>query len=386
MLDRWRERIDPQVADLVLAAALVALAEISIAAGYTREGPRGVAMPLALITVGSLAVRRRWPLAMAVVFTVGMVAQAVAGRSFTALWALVVLIAVVYSIGAHASRRSALIGGALVLAGTWVSTLLDPGASASDRAFTAPVLVGASWLAGWLVRRHRTQAARLDRLNTELERRRAEDLRHAVEQERIHIARELHDVIAHSISVMVVQAGAAEQLSQAGTPALDALRSIRQTGKGALAEMRRLLGVLRPDTAEPSLGPQPGLGDLPELVDRMRAAGMRVELSVSGELPRLQPGPDLAAYRVVQEALTNALKHAAGAAVEVRVGRDAGALCLDVVDDGPAAAASVNGSGHGLIGMRERLLLYGGTLEAGPKAAGGWRVRVRMPADEEGPE
>ena len=182
---------------------------------------------------------------------------------------------------------------------------------------------------------------------------------------------------------MVVQAGAAEEmLAHDPAKAVEPLAAIRQTGKNALGEMRRLLGVLRADPDSPTLAPQPGLGDLPELVEQMRGAGLDVRLGPLDELPSLPPGPDLVAYRIVQEALTNTLKHAgkveSAIAVEVRGQR----LAIDVSDTGTAARP--NGSaGHGLIGMRERLRVHGGELDAGPQPGGGFLVVARLPLEPE---
>jgi signal transduction histidine kinase len=202
----------------------------------------------------------------------------------------------------------------------------------------------------------------------------------AVADERARIARELHDVIAHSVSVMTVQAGAARLLlEEDAARARDSLLAVEGTGRQALGEMRRLLGILRGDEEEMRLAPQPGIADIGSLVEHVRAAGLPVDVVVEGEPQPLPPGIDLAAYRVVQEALTNALKHAgaARAAVEIRYGPSA--LDLSVVNDGHVAR---NGrAGHGLVGMRERVALYGGEFDAGPRREGGYAVRARLPLE-----
>ena len=199
--------------------------------------------------------------------------------------------------------------------------------------------------------------------------------REAVVEERARIARELHDVIAHNVSMMVVQAGAERRVlddEQASTR--EVLETIEQIGRGALTEMRRLVGMLRSDARDP-LAPQPGLDDVPTLVRQVREAGLPVELHVDGERRELPVGIELSAYRIVQEALTNALKHAgdAHAAVHVRYGADS--LELEIVDDGAGAPAAVSSGGHGLVGMRERVALYGGRLDAGRRA----ERRLRRP-------
>jgi signal transduction histidine kinase len=203
--------------------------------------------------------------------------------------------------------------------------------------------------------------------------------REAVVDERARIARELHDAIAHNVSMMVVQAGAERRvLEEAQGSTHEVLETIERIGRGALTEMRRLVGMLRSDAGDP-LAPQPGLDDLPLLVNQVRDAGLAVDLRVEGERRELPVGIELSAYRIVQEALTNALKHAgdARAAVNVRYGPES--LELEIVDDGTGAAAPVASGGHGLVGMRERVALYGGRFDAGRRAGGGFAVRVLLP-------
>jgi signal transduction histidine kinase len=203
--------------------------------------------------------------------------------------------------------------------------------------------------------------------------------REAVVEERARIARELHDAIAHNVSMMVVQAGAERRLlddSQESTR--DVLETVEGIGRNALTEMRRLVGMLRTDDETP-LAPQPGLDDLPTLVGQVREAGLPVELRVEGEPRTLPVGLELSAFRIVQEALTNALKHAGDAHASVVVRYRDDSLELEVVDDGVGGAHEVASGGHGLVGMRERVALYGGRFEAGRRAAGGFTVRVLLP-------
>jgi signal transduction histidine kinase len=221
----------------------------------------------------------------------------------------------------------------------------------------------------------------------------------AVEQERARIAAELHDVVTHNVSVMIVQAGAARQvLGESPDQARAALLAVESSGRAAMAELRHLLGLLSPHDpagetaarqpgADPELRPQPGLARLVALVDRVRAAGLPVELDVSGLPPALPPGLEVAAYRIVQEALTNVIKHAGKPRTSVRAGCQAGQLVIEVADAGRTMAvigpvgASLPGSGRGLVGMRERAALYGGELQAGPRPGGGWLVTARIPVD-----
>jgi signal transduction histidine kinase len=239
---------------------------------------------------------------------------------------------------------------------------------------------------GYLISRRTEQAhqaiesARI--LAAEQERRTAR----AIEDERARIARELHDVVAHGLSVIVVQA-VAERRSLNGPDEVDvasidtALGSIEKAGRDALVDLRRLLGLLR-RTEEPlALAPQPGLSQLEELLATAREAGLQVEVDVTGERAELPPGLDLTAYRIVQEAVTNVLKHANARCLRVGVAFQRNLLDLEVVDDGsPNGSSTVSeGGGHGLIGMRERAHVFGGTITAGASAAGGWAVHARLP-------
>ena len=246
------------------------------------------------------------------------------------------------------------------------------------------VYFGGAWVLGRALRRRRLATVELRDRAARLEREREERARAAVAEERGRIARELHDVIAHSMSVIVVQAGAAEQiLEHDPARAREALRSIRRAGTDALEEMRRLLGILRHEDEELTLAPQPSIARLNELLGQARAGGLPVELVVDGQPRQLAPGVELAAYRIVQEALTNSRKHAGTAHAKVIVRYAPDALELDVVDDGRAARKG-EGTGHGLVGMRERAALYGGVLEAGARPEGGFAVHARLPLDPPG--
>ena len=289
----------------------------------------------------------------------------------------------VYSAAAHAWRRLALLTGALTAVVLTATLLLDaPYADAQD--YTVNYLVfGTAWLLGDSVRTRRERALELEGRIAQDEQLRAVEADRALAEERARIARELHDVVAHAVSLMVVQAEAGPVVvGREPARAVAAFDAISATGKEALTELRRLLGVLRTDPAGP-LAPQPGLAGLPELVSRCPEAGLPVALEVDG-LPRpLPPGVDLSAYRIVQEALTNTLKHAGSARATVRVRYDDEAVEVQVRDErlGPPARSSVaaSGGGNGLVGMRERVHLLGGSLTAGP-VEGGWCVVARLPA------
>ena len=249
-----------------------------------------------------------------------------------------------------------------------------------------PLGAGLALGAHVLQRRARRQAS-LEARAVRLEQEREEAARAAVAEERRRIARDLHDVVAHSVSVMTVQAGAARLLlAEEPARAREPLLSVEATGRQALTELRRLLGLLRSEEGERALGPRPGLAALPELLAQTRTAGLPVELSVEGEPPRsVAPGVELAAYRIVQEALTNARKHAGAARASVAVRYGNGALELVVANDGAPVVRDGRPRGHGLVGMRERAALYGGTLEAGPRAEGGFVVRARLPLEADEP-
>ena len=217
---------------------------------------------------------------------------------------------------------------------------------------------------------------RAERLERDRERPEAE----ALARERGRIARELHDVIAHSVSVMVIQAGAAEQLLTSNPPqARESLQSVQELGRSTVDELRRMLGILREDRQEVPLHPQPGMAGLPGLIRRLREAGLPVELRVEGDEVDLPPGIDLSAFRIVQEALTNTLKHAQPARAKSSVRYGGGTMDLEIVDDGAPRTQGGDGPGHGLVGMRERTALYGGDFAAGPRPGGGYAVRARMP-------
>ncbi len=241
------------------------------------------------------------------------------------------------------------------------------------------------WFMGRTLRQRRLQAARLQDLAAQLELEREERAQTAVAEERSRISRELHDVVAHSVSVMVVQAQAAQRLLQGEQQeARQALTSIETTGRQALVEMRRLLGILRRTDEEPALAPQPSLKHLDALIEQVREAGLPVELRVEGAADPLPPGVDLSAYRIVQEALTNTLKHAGPSHARVAIHYRSDEIELEISDDG-VGNVNGDGSGQGLIGMRERVALYSGVLHSGRQNGGGYLVRARLPLDPNRP-
>jgi signal transduction histidine kinase len=339
------------------------------------------------LTAAPLAFRRRYPAtAFIVIF-----AAVIATHSRATIISFVTAIVAAYSAVLYSRfRRTALLA---VLAGAVVVTAAFPDTTPPVPArFTAllilvPVAALAVGMRGWR-QRAGDSAARLRRAEAEHE----AETRRAVEAERARIASELHDVVTHNVSVMVVQAGAARRvLDSSPDEARGALLAVEASGRTAMGELRHLLGLLAPAGGaaggeEAVLVPQPGAGQIPALVDRVRAAGLDVELTVTGARD-LPPGVDLAAYRVVQEALTNVIKHASAGRAVVSIEYRTDDLLITVLDEGgyPQAGSSPKGTGgRGLIGLRERIGLYGGELDAGPRPGGGWRVQARIPLDGPG--
>ncbi|HEU4657185.1 MAG TPA: sensor histidine kinase [Capillimicrobium sp.] len=331
-----------------------------------------------LVAVGSsapLAVRRTHPVAAALVVCAAWLVPT-DGYLFLGYVMAFVLF---YSVAVYVDDLRVVVAvTALGVADAIVATALQ-GAVAGEY-FGAVSSVAAPAVVGRFVRRHRVQARRLEELTVHLERERERGARAAVAEERARIARELHDVVAHGVSVIAIQSDAAEAaLERDPALARTPLQTIRGSAREAMAEMRRLLGVLHDDGDGAELAPQPGLAQLEALVERARQAGVPVELRVDGEPRPLAASADLSAYRIVQEALTNVRKHAPGAAATVEVLWRDGALELRVTDDGPGGTPA--DGGHGLIGMRERVRLHGGELVAGPRPEGGFAVHARLPME-----
>jgi signal transduction histidine kinase len=345
-------------------------------------GGRGVLSVLLVLVTLPLAVRRRIPAATLLTAAGALVLGAflVSHSKGVPVGVFLALLLAFYSVGAHCDDRRSPLVGAVALAAIAAADLARPGSfSASGSRPAAWLAFAIAWLVGRDLRRRRQLVAELEDRAERLEREREEKAQLAVAEERGRIARELHDVIAHGVSVIVVQAQAGPHLLGDPERVRGVFRAIESSGRDALVELRRLLGILRSEDEQLAIGPQPGLGSLQSLVEQVRASGLPVELRIEGEPVHLPAGIDLSAYRIVQEALTNVVKHAGDAAAEVVISYEARALELDVIDDGRGSATSVNGSGHGLIGMRERVALYGGTLEAGMRDGGGYAVRARLP-------
>jgi signal transduction histidine kinase len=376
--------------DWVLAFALAVLFQIEVwtidpshppgdvGAEVFSSTERAVAAAAGLVLTLSLAWRRRAPLAVLAVALATSVLASFTEVLDAATTPAVALVVAVYSVGAHTSRLQVAVGGLGAVA--LIAVNVAEQFSLGDLVLIAMILGGA-WVAGRAMRYRREREHVLERFTVDLEREREEKARAAVAEERVRIARELHDIVAHAISVIVLQArGGRRSLTTDPDETRETLDMIEATGSEALAEMRRLLGMLRSDDEEIALAPQPSLRYLDTLAAQVREAGLPVDLSVEGEPIELPPGVDLSAYRIVQEALTNALKHAGPATARVVVRYHENDLELEIADTGLGSGAS-DGDGHGLAGMRERVSLYGGKIEAGPGTGGGFAVTARLPLD-----
>lgn len=368
----------PLSVDVGVAAVFCAAAVVEVAAGVD-AGPVGAEWTAAFVTTLPLAWRTVCPLSVVIVTTTGFALAALVGLDTSdVLVATLAPILAVYSLGAHSGRWAIGTGGLVALACAVVA-----GAAAGDfsgSVLTAIAVVGAL-IVGRAVRMLGFETDVLQARAVELERERDEEARAAVAAERARIARELHDVIGHSISVMGVQAGAVRRRLDVGQEReREALEAVERVGRDAVAEMQRLLGFLRDHGDGSARGALPTLQRVDELVAQVRAAGLDVKLRLDPDVGDLSPGRALAAFRVVQEALTNVLKHAPAAHVQVTVRRCAGWLEIEVVDDGkPSAGGPPARGGYGLVAMRERVTMYGGTLDAGRRPEGGFAVSARLP-------
>jgi signal transduction histidine kinase len=379
----WLRR-HPTLVDSVLAGMLALLA-----LGPLLRRP-GLLLPLTLLIAVAVAVRRRVPATAFGIFVVVGLCQLAINQPTGADVAVLVLL---YSVAAYRPRRLSVPALIICLIGSAAAIMVWVRPPSGEYQLLEQVLLfgglfgGVSvlaWVLGDSMRYRRGYYAALEDRAARLEAERDAQAKIAAAAERARIARELHDVIAHHVSVMVVQADGAGYALRSDAPqtAETALQAISATGRQALTEMRRLLGVLRTAGDQADLAPVPGLGELRELLDQARSAGLAVTYTLSGTPRELPEGAELAAYRVVQESLTNTRKHAglaASAAVQLRY--EPGGLTVEVTDDG-LAIPSGDAGGHGLAGMRERIQMYGGTVEAGPLPGGGFRVLARLPCPQ----
>ncbi|MFA1547188.1 sensor histidine kinase [Actinomadura chokoriensis] len=388
----------PLAADALLAVGLLVvglpqlfLQELPEGWGYEafRSPDAGNGLLVVVVTM-ALTLRRRHPLPVLLFIISGGLLTA-ALRYPPAMPDVVAFLIAVYSVAAHRGLAQSAPGGLIGFVYFLVYLLLLPVSSDPVVLVTDSALVIGVWMLGRSLRLRRAYFAELEDRAARLERARGTDARAARIEERSRIARELHDVVAHHVSVMTVQAGAARRIIDRDPgSAREAMSTIEEVGRTALSEMRRIVGVLRTDRdaeqAGRELAPQPGLGDLGELLDHVRETGLSVQLWIEGEARPPSPGVDVAAFRLIQEALTNTLKHAgpqARAWVRLYYGGDD--LTVEIEDDGRGTATFMadNGDkpGHGLVGMYERVALYGGELKIGPRVGGGFGVRARFPLE-----
>jgi signal transduction histidine kinase len=377
----WPYDIHP--VDVAVALGLAALSILPYVSGAAELGATG-AMTVALLLLQSLPliVRRRAPLAVLLIVVSATVVQIALLPAGEELLAGLGLLVAVYTVGERLDRPTSL--GLTALTGAMIGVLLIGRGGLPDvlqSLIQTELILVVAWLVGDAARIRRLYAANLVEHARLVDSEREERTRRAILEERERIARELHDVVAHHVSVIVIQAGGGlSALDRRPGETRSALESIASTGRQALTEMRRMLGVL----GEGELaGPMPGLDLLDELIAHVQAAGLSVELAVEGERRALDPGLELSAYRIIQEALTNSLKHAGGGRARVTVTYEPGALVLAVDDErGPGQSPAVEGlhAGRGLVGMRERATMLRGSIDARPTAAG-FRVVARLPTD-----
>jgi signal transduction histidine kinase len=364
--------------DAALSLCLLAVAESQVWFGWhdggdgIPDGARWVEAIVLALPATALAWRRRSPTASAVVVGGAAVLQVAAVARYAPFLPLLLpLLLVNYANAAYGRARVHIAGLVAVAGGVAAVVALIPQARNSSEAVFSAVVVAGSWLVGDVVRQRQRRVEVVEASRTEW-------ARAAVADERVRIARELHDLVAHSVSLMGVQAAAARMLLDEDVEkARETLGSIEATARTSIAELQRLLRILR-TSDDDVLEPQPTLADLAALAEATRAAGLTVNLDTDALPSELGPGPALAVYRIVQEALTNVLKHAQATRADVRVAATGDDVEVEVADDGRGVLVRRH-QGHGLIGMRERAMLYGGTLEAGHGSNGGFTVRVRFP-------
>ncbi len=364
--------------------AIVGLLELVVRRDAPNAPPSTLwfAVPAVAVLVLPIFARRRFPFAAPAAYW--LLAAAISFVDWQLIPFMTSLfpigMAVAFLLGNVRNALQAGVGLAVVLGGAAIIVYKIPGHSNAELVFI-PLEFGISWLAGYALRERAEQAEAAEVRATRAEREREAAARVAVAEERARIARELHDIVAHAVSVMVLQVGAVRhKLPQTLEEDRDALSRVEQAGRTALAEMRRLLGAMRRDGDGLELAPQPGLDGLDSLLEDVGRAGLPVRLHVDGDPFPVPRAIDLSAYRIVQEGLTNSLKHAHASHADVTVRYRREELELEVVDDGAGAATS-DGLGHGLVGIRERVRIYGGEMNAGTAAAGGFILSARLPLD-----
>jgi len=384
---RWPRVLEPipvsiALALVVTAAGLVELLTRSgVSVGYRDDGP----LLITLTVAGGLSLALLWwsPLAGLCVSLGLLCAQSIIGYQFTlaALWAVVVAS---FATVAFDHWRRAVAAGFLVAAGMVVALLTMPGVTWLN-ALSAWVALSVVWIVAVVIRLYRGSIERAERRAALFAADREARAREAVAEERARLARELHDSVGHALNVVVLHAGAAQRIiDKRPELAREALDSIETASRQALGDIERMLGILRAPDEDACCDVVPGLAQLETLCGQVCEAGLPVVLTVEGEARALPASLDLTAYRIVQESLTNTLKHAGKTHASVAVRYEQDALAIDVIDDGRGVSAGAVGEGRGLVGMGERVATFRGELEAGPRAEGGFAVRARLPLPKEG--
>jgi signal transduction histidine kinase len=375
--------------ELLIGALLVsALLELVIQDDSPGAPPSSLwfGVPALAVLVVPLFARRRFPFAApAAYWLMATAISFVDGQLIPFMVALFpVGLASAFLLGNQRDARRAWVGLAIVLGGIATVVYNIPGVATAEL-FVIPIDFGISWAAGYALRERAQKAEAAETRAERAERERDAAARIAVAEERARIARELHDIVAHAVSVMVLQVGAVRhKLPDELADDREALRSVERAGRTALTEMRRLLGAMRDEREEVSFVPQPGLDGLDSLLEEVTRAGLPVELHVDGEPFPLPRGVDLSAYRIVQEGLTNALKHARATTANVTVRYALDELQIEVRDNG-VGSSTTDGLGHGLVGVRERVKIYGGQMSAGSANGGGFVLSTRLPLSGDGP-
>ena len=367
---------------LVVLVAIESVIEVVVRHGAkdTAHTTLWFVVPATASVILPLLARRRFPFAAPMsIWLLGPAISFVDGRLVPNTPSITVAGLVgAFLLGNRRDAIDAWLGLAVVLAATGLIVYHDPTHEQAEFVF-APLLFAIGWLAGYALRERAEQAEAAEARAAQAEREREAAARIAVAEERARIARELHDIVAHAVSVMVLQVGAVRhRLPGELDEDREALSGVERAGRTALTQMRRLLAAMRDDGEEAELAPQPGLDGLESLADEVGRAGLPVRLHVEGERLPLPRGIDLSAYRIVQEGLTNALKHARATAADVTIRYRPDEIELEVRDDGVGTAAS-DGLGHGLVGIRERVKIYGGEMSAGTANGGGFVIRTRLP-------
>jgi signal transduction histidine kinase len=337
-------------------------------------------VPLVVAIIAPLLARRRFPFGAPVAVAIAVIVATLLDDRLVPNNFFVFLAgaAAVFLMALLRDWRQAVAGLAIIFGAEAFVARADPNGGIGDFVFSN-VLFAVVWIVGFSLGRKFEEADEAKERAARAEREREQQARTAVAEERARIARELHDVVGHSVSVMTVQASGVRRLLRPDQDReREALLVVERTGREALAEMRRMVGVLRRPEEAPALAPQPSLDHLNRLVDQAREAGLPVELRIEGEAIQLPAGIDLTAYRLVQEGLTNVVKHAEATRAEVLVNYGDGYLEVTVRDDGKGLGNG-DGGGHGLVGMRERVSVYGGEIDAGPQTGGGYRLRAKLP-------